>query len=148
MNGRGRHFSRLFGLVVMAPAMLFAGPHHEPGGDASLAELAARFRAYRVELRRDTAREHAELRDWDGPVHRVMADVGHRIEGGRYRVTQVYRLIGRPDKVVRGGDRHGGMAVPRDESHLVYWWRGGHDYLYLIVRRGRVVGSRWWYAGE
>jgi len=78
----------------------------------------------------------------------LMTDVGRRIEDGGYRVAEVYRLIGRPDRVVHGGESYTGTPVPRDETHLVYWWRGGHDHMYLIVKRGRVVRSCWWYALE
>src|SRR4051812_46920069 len=144
LRGRVRLSARIVVFLVLLPAMLFAGTRQEP----SLEELAAQFRAYRVALERDTERQRPELRDWSGPVHRLMSDVGRRIEDGRYRVAEVYRLIGRPDKIVRGGESYVGTPVPSDETHLVYWWRGGHDYMYLVVKRGRVARSCWWYAGE
>jgi len=143
ISERVRLSARILVLVATVPAVLVAAPR--PDG---LEDLAARFRAYRVELRRDTARERAELRDWNGPVHAVMADVGRRLEDRHCRVGEVYRLIGPPDETIRAGGRHNGTPVAPGESHLVYWWRGGHDYLYLIVRRGRVARSCWWYAYE
>ncbi|MFO1371861.1 MAG: hypothetical protein U1F42_05520 [Candidatus Competibacteraceae bacterium] len=81
-------------------------------------------------------------------MHRLMVDLGQRIERERYSVRKVVRLLGKPDEIVAGGDRHGTIVVMQNERHLIYHWRGGHDYLYLTVRRGRVVRSRWWFAGE
>ncbi len=31
---------------------------------------------------------------------------------------------------------------------LVFYWRGGHDFLYFQVRGTRIVGHAWWNAGE
>ncbi len=119
------------------------------GGDPTFEEMASRFREYRVELRREESREERpELRAWDGPVHALMSDLGRRIEKERLDSDRLIELLGEPDETIRAGAYHDGAPVPRGQAHLVYWWRGGHDYLYFVVRRGRVVESRWWYAGE
>lgn len=119
------------------------------GGDPDLAELASRFREYRVELRREESREERpELRAWDGPVHALMSDLGERIEKEHLDSERLVKLLGVPDEAFGAGARHDGARIPPGESHLVYWWRGGHDYLYFVVRDERVVEARWWYAGE
>ncbi|CAK0745955.1 hypothetical protein CCP4SC76_1660005 [Gammaproteobacteria bacterium] len=66
----------------------------------------------------------------------------------RLSLGAVNKLLGKPDEVFVGGSHHNSKVVPRGEKYLVYWWRGGHDYLYLVVRHGRVVRSAWWFAGE
>jgi hypothetical protein len=128
--------------------MLHAGPYQGADNRTDLASDAARFRAYRRELRESEWHERPDLRAWDGPLHRLMADLGQRLERGRSSARDVIRLLGEPDEVVRTGGRHVQVVVPRHETHLVYRWRGGHDYLYLVVRGGRVVRSRWWLVGE
>ncbi|MBI4748386.1 MAG: hypothetical protein HY774_07835 [Acidobacteria bacterium] len=113
-----------------------------------LATLAARFRAYREALRKDTDRQQTELRHWNGPVHKLMSELGDRLELEHLPEKQVINLLGKPDEIIKGGKYHNGMLVPKPEKHLVYWWRGGHDYLYLVVRQGKIAEARWWYAGE
>jgi hypothetical protein len=145
------HMSVLLGIVFFtaaAPVILHAAPQPNVAVDSELAQLASQFRVYRNELRTEQQPRRPELRDWNGPVHGVMSEVGERLQRGHYRARQVKSLLGKPDRVIAAGNRHNGVVVGRNESHLVYWWRGGHDYLYLIVRHGRVAEARWWYAGE
>jgi hypothetical protein len=77
-----------------------------------------------------------------------MTDLGEQLESRHASARCVERLLGHPDEVRSAGDRHAGGVVEAGERHLVYWWRGGHDYLYLIVRAGRVSDARWWFAYE
>ena len=84
----------------------------------------------------------------NGPAHRVFAEVGSRLGDGTYTEHRVVELLGAPDEIFYGEDSHATVHVPKGETHLVYWWRGGHDYLYFVVRDGRVVEDKWWFAGE
>lgn len=93
-------------------------------------------------------REKPELRHWDGELHRVMSTVGDRIAAERLPGSKVRELLGAPDTIVKGPSRHSTVGVPRGETHWIYEWRGGHDYLYLVLVRGRVTSAEWWFAGE
>lgn len=132
--------------LLLAMLCLLGG--HQSGPAVSLEELTSRFRAYRVELGREAAGAPPELRRWDGPVHRVWTEVGARLGDGTYTERRVVELLGAPEEIYYGEGRHATVHVPAGETHLVYWWRGGHDYLYFVVREGRVVDDRWWFAGE
>ncbi len=102
----------------------------------------------RAEAIADVDRAKPELRNWKGPLHVLMSDVGDAIAARRCRGSKVRDLLGPPDEVVDGGGRHATVDVPRGETHWIYWWRGGHDYLYFVIRGGRVAEARWWFAGE
>jgi hypothetical protein len=112
-----------------------------------LRELAVRYRRCRIRLK--TEDRHApDLWNWDGELHAVMTELGESLADGSFNTSAVVRFLGDPDRIVHGGKWHSAIRVPDGETHLVYWWRGGHDYLYFVVRRGRVRAARWWYAGE
>ncbi|HMZ81919.1 MAG TPA: hypothetical protein PLL06_19640 [Acidobacteriota bacterium] len=135
-------------LVLTALGMCFCTPVQAQAHSPTLEQQAAQFRAYREALRKDTHRQKIELRHWNGPVHKLMSELGDRLEQDHLPEKQVIKLLGKPDDVISGGKRHSGMLVPKNEKHLLYWWRGGHDYLYLVVRQGKIAEARWWYAGE
>lgn len=118
------------------------------GAGEPLATRSARCRAMRAEAVADVDRARPELRNWNGPLHMLMSDVGDAIAARRCRSSKVRELLGPPDEEVAGGGRHATVDVPRGETHWIYWWRGGHDYLYFVIRGGRVAEARWWFAGE
>lgn len=90
----------------------------------------------------------SDLWNWGEAMHSLMTRLGERLGNGRYTERQVIALLGKPDQTLEAGRRSAIGKIPAGESRLVYWWRGGHDYLFFVVREGRVVKSDWWYAGE
>ena len=133
--------------------LAIAGPGAALAADAActparLGELARQFRADRVEaLDRDSPRWH-QLHDWSGPMHARMTEIAECATQRALRRDALEALLGAPDAVAAPGARHATVPVPAGEEHLVYWWRGGHDYLYFVVRDGAVAASAWWFAGE
>jgi hypothetical protein len=117
-------------------------------GDASVQQQAATYRSYRMQRQRDPDLRTPQLSDWHGDMHKVMVRLGDGLAAQRARAMCVERLLGPPDEVRSPGQRHGTLVVAGGERHLVYWWRGGHDYLYLVVRDARVIQARWWFAYE
>lgn len=111
-------------------------------------DLASRFRRYRDALRHAGIDSRPELRAWNGPVHKVMSELGEEIADRHCPLQQVLSLMGEPDATKSAGSHHNGEEVPSGQTHIIYWWRGGHDYLYFVVQDGVVVSARWWYAGE
>jgi hypothetical protein len=114
----------------------------------STSELASRFRKYRQELSNPASASKTELRQWSGPLHTVMNTLGERIGSGHYTVDQVISLMGYPDKLLSSGASHIGIVVPTGQKHLIYWWRGNHDYLYFVVEKDIILSVNWWFAGE
>jgi hypothetical protein len=89
-----------------------------------------------------------------GAKDRVMGELGRRLGGGTSR-ARVVTLMGAPDSVLHPGDP--GWETARQsrrsdagvvDEALIYWWRGGHDYLIFDVDQGHVVGSHWYAALE
>ncbi|WP_295446282.1 hypothetical protein [uncultured Thiodictyon sp.] len=112
------------------------------------AELARQYRQYRRELQAGSAARQAQLRDWRGPLHEVMASLRERLASGRHTYAEVLALMGPPDQTIAAGSAHNGRPVPPGTPLLIYWWRGGHDCLELRVRAGLIESAQWYYAGE
>lgn len=69
---------------------------------------------------------------WKGRKHEVMAELGRQL--GQVRTDRLLQIMGPPDE--------------RRANRWIYFWRGGHDYLYFEVEGARVTSSHWWMAGE
>jgi len=150
-------------MLAAALLLLMAGPADPPdpargvqGGQPveaatpipdPLPSLARKFREQRRQMRMDPTKAK-ELRKWEGPMHRTMAEIGELVAARHLTTPELEKLLGAPDEVLKaGGDDHG-TPVPEGETRLVYWWRGGHDSLGFVVRRGIVASSKWWLALE
>jgi hypothetical protein len=136
----------LSGTLAAPPALEAQARTHDY--KTELTTMVRELARYRARLRMSPDAHDADLWAWDGPFHTVMARLGEELGDGTHTEREVQRLMGAPDRRFRGGAWTGTLWVPSDETHLIYRWRGGHDYLYFIVKRGRVVGARWWSAGE
>ena len=136
-----------FSGALAAPPALEARPrphHHE----TELTAMAREFARYRARQRTSPAARDADLSAWNGRLHAVMARFGQELGDGAHTEREVRRLMGPPDRRFQGGAWTGALRVPNDETHLIYRWRGDHDYLYFIVEQGKVTGARWWFAGD
>lgn len=123
---------------------------YEPGMTTpagSTAELAKRFQKYRIAVQDPSSPLRPSFRDWRGPMHAVMSTLAERLGPG-HSSKEVVALMGAPDQILRAGSNPHGHDVAPNEVHLLYWWRGGHDYLYFIARKGIIVSTHWWHAGE
>lgn len=138
----------LYYVMYCVPAALAVPRSSLPIVSPSTSELASRFRQYRQELYNPASASKSDLRQWSGPLHTVMNTLGERIGSGHYTVDEVISLMGRPDKLLSSGASHLGMMVPTGQKHLIYWWRGDHDYLYFVVEKDVILSVNWWFAGE
>jgi len=77
-----------------------------------------------------------------------MTETGRLAAERRLTRKELVALLGPPDETLGAGQDHHGTPVPRGETHLVYWWRGGHDALSFVLHRDVVTADRWWFAGE
>jgi hypothetical protein len=103
---------------------------------------------------RSLAREYRELRkqsghyrggEWNddvdrygGKLHRVMGELGKRLEGLPMKRADILALMGEPDATQTQGEA----------DQLVYFWRGWHDYLYFLCEGESVKGIAWYFAYE
>jgi hypothetical protein len=79
-----------------------------------------------------------DLDRWGGRMHSVMVQLGQNLGTPGRGESDIKGLMGEPDsrRTVKGG------------THLIYLWRGWHDYLYFVCRNGKVKESRWYFAYE
>ncbi|CAK0745939.1 hypothetical protein CCP4SC76_1660004 [Gammaproteobacteria bacterium] len=63
-------------LIISSPLLTVSAGSNRSASDSEFEQLSAHFREYRHQLREDTDRQRPELRDWNGPVHEVMSEVG------------------------------------------------------------------------
>ena len=139
-------------LLAGPPAPAAGVPGSQPAEAATpvpdpLPPLGRKFREQRRQIRMDPSRAK-ELRKWEGTMHQAMAQMGELVAARHLTVPEVETLLGAPDEVLKEGEDHAGKPVPPGETHLAYWWRGGHDSLVFVVRQGVVVSSKWWLAHE
>lgn len=102
----------------------------------------------------DLAREYRELRKgkghfsggaWSpeldgagGRKHSVMVEIGNALGNPSYSRDEIVGLLGAPDA----------ERKQNAEEHIIYFWRGWHDYLYFICEDGTIRGHRWHHAYE
>ena len=98
-----------------------------------------------------------DVDQWMGKKHRLMRELESHLVAGGYQKTCAIQLLGSPDQVVGRGHRlypaivsvYGGEKdLVASDEYLVYYWRGGHDFLFFTSRAGRLIDSGWWSAGE
>jgi hypothetical protein len=119
--------------------------------------IAAEFRELRARRHRTSpTRGDDDLDAWGGRMHVVMDELlAHAGVPGTPRAS-VIAIMDEPDEVDHPGSQLWGYAKSghwKDASNdasemLVYYWRGGHDFLYFFMRDDRVVCAGWWMAGE
>jgi len=91
-----------------------------------------------------------------GRLQQVLSELGLQLGIPDYRREDIIRLMGQPDAVMRAGDYQPGSLghsatgsiISKEVEHLVYFWRGWHDYLYFISKNGTIQRTEWYFAGE
>lgn len=139
-----------------SPPPIEAAPAEVPARRAatalSLDELAAELRALRA------IPGHFGGGEWNDDVDRsggrkveVLGELGARLGDGTHDEPELAAL-GPPDVTITGSAPAMEGIFPRGadpyDRLLVFYWRGGHDFLYFQVRGTRIVGHAWWNAGE
>lgn len=88
---------------------------------------------------------------WAGRKHELMAKLGEELGAGKHLASEIEKLMGPPDEVL-GRDsvywKYDDRLHPEATRMLVYLWRGHHDFLYFMCKGDRVLGRRWFMAGE
>jgi hypothetical protein len=138
----------LAGSFVLATAPISGAVRAQCSQRDGFERLAAACRRDRRDVRDEGSPRRTALEAWDGPMHRSMVELAECAVRRRLARRDLVRSLGAADRVVKAGGTHQGIAVLAGQEHLIYWWRGGHDYLYFTVENGAVTGSDWWYAWE
>jgi hypothetical protein len=130
-------------------------------GETLEAKLAL-FRDLRA--RRESLGQQAwadpDLSAWGGRLHRLMGEVGELFARPPYTKALLAEWLGPPDRVETFPQMRshlGGRQLLVEEAanrlrpgreYLVYFWRGGHDFLFFVNEEGRIVSHGWYFAGE
>lgn len=133
------------------------------GLDKRVAALAARYRELRE--RRERLPQGVfdrELQASGGKFHEVLAALGAELGRPPHTRRTITGCLGAPDAVKNGKQMrpfldiyHRVLRKAGREAkdlpgrvYLIYHWRGGHDFLFFITERGRVLDHGWWFAYE
>ena len=119
----------------------------------SMEQLATRYRKLRREIEsapRDswTESQQQRLGHWGGEMHGVMAELGQRIKARQCTEAWVLSNLGEPNKSLKESDAHMGETVPAGQRWLIYYWRGEHDHLVIVLNGEKVSDTRWFMAGD
>ena len=157
-----RHFSIVFLLILLGCA---------PKDDRSVEVQPSRISVpSNVQSAADTYRDlrpiagqfsggswQNEVDDWHGAKHIAMINVAAFADDNKIEESLLIELLGEPDLVVQENDKLLNLIklqpdyqdIGSDTSdHLIYHWRGEHDFLYFESERGKIVQSGWWYSME
>jgi hypothetical protein len=92
---------------------------------------------------------------WNGRKQQVMNQLGDCLGTGRYSKSDIIQLMGKSDRTSTPGDNfftlieHTRQNKPKgDYEYLIYYWRGGHDFLYFTYQGETIIDSGWWMAWE
>jgi hypothetical protein len=97
-----------------------------------------------------------ELSDARGRLKEILSKLGQQLGKPEYRQQDIIRIMGEPDAIMVEGEYQPGSLghsapggiIPKDEVHIVYFWRGWHDYLYFVIKGGVIQQCHWYFAGE
>jgi hypothetical protein len=103
-----------------------------------------------------------DLRNHGGKLHRVLQSLGTELGHPPSTKKTIVECLGEPDAIwnnaqmarylgiyERGRKKAGGeLRAKPDREYLVYYWRGGHDFLFFINSGGLIVDHGWWFAYE
>jgi len=89
-----------------------------------------------------------ELDACDGRFHQLLSELGDILRTPDYNQNDIIRIMGKPDWTIVAGGHHSNITVPSNEVHLIYYWRGWHDYLYFVCKDGTIKESKWYFALE
>jgi hypothetical protein len=122
-------------------------------------ELKALIKSFR-ELREKSRRLpqgvfDKDLSGYGAKLHRTLIALGQELGKPAFTKREIVEWMGKPDRVyqyekmrlfLREDDRvsHRGKKY----EYLIYFWRGGHDFLYFISERGKIIKHDWWAALE
>ena len=103
-----------------------------------------------------------DLRDHGGKLHRVLQSLGTELGHPPSTRKIIVGCLGEPDAIkghaamvpylgIYERERQKAGREPRakrDREYLVYYWRGGHDFMFFISEDGLIVDHGWWFAYE
>ena len=121
------------------PSATPVDPAVEATATTEVVELAKKFQDLRKE------KGHFSGGDWNdaldsygGQLHTTMVALGELLGQPAYARTDIVRLMGEPDAV----------RSQKGKEHLIYFWRGWHDYLYFVCQDDVIQEAKWYFAYE
>lgn len=127
---------------------------------ASLVQQYRELRHRRRELRPGAF--DADLDSDKGKLHEVLDKLGEELGHPPYTKEKIIECLGEPDATKKENEMNGLLEIYqrekrvaghkvkqyRNPEYLIYFWRGGHDFLFFISEDGRIVDHGWWFAYE
>lgn len=133
------------------------------GLDKTVSALVSQYRELRERHRQlsQGTFDH-DLQADGGRFHKVLYSLGERLGRPPYTKRTIVGCLGEPDAVKNGRQMGHFLDIYHRELekagrkvlekpgrvYLIYYWRGGHDFLFFISEGGRIVDHGWWFAYE
>jgi hypothetical protein len=147
-------------LIVLSPVV--AGPQDMRDKQPVRSQISTRVDSLLIEYKKlrklskaKKAGEHIPaVDDYNGSFHTVMLTLGDEIGKRQLTKKQLIVLMDEPDTIIRAKNsvEVNEEVLPLDtisrEDHLIYKWRGFHDYLYFICKSDSITGHEWYHAFE
>jgi len=110
--------------------------------------LAKEYKALREQKKNQKPGEYcADLNAFKGKLHLIMDELGKRLGTPSCKEEDIKRKMGEPDTIWVEKQNPDIPLMP-SEVHLIYLWRGWHDYLYFVSKEGVIQNSKWYFALE
>ena len=128
-----------------------------------VATLAQDYRELRAKRRQSPPGVHLkELDDSGGRLEQTLSALGVELGHPPHTTRFVIDCLGEPDAIRSGREMRNYLGIyyrgarkaarqadeQRNRKYLLYWWRGGHDFLFFIAEKGVIVDHGWWFAYE
>jgi hypothetical protein len=79
-------------------------------------------------------------------LQKLMQALSEKLDVTGNDTCSVIKIMGVPDADNVPGQY--GAFTKDGEKIMVYWWRGWHDFLYVVSEAGRIKYIKWFYALE
>ena len=145
----------VFILFLLGKSAIFAA-NSSPINTCKIEALAVEYRNLRtIPGHFGGGTWNEDVDKWNGRKQQIMNQLGDCLGTGKYSKSEIIQLMGKPDRISTKGDNffplieHTRQNKPQgDYEYLVYFWRGGHDFLYFTYQEETIIDSGWWMAWE
>jgi hypothetical protein len=78
---------------------------------------------------------------------KILEMLNNRIDIGVSEKT-IIKIMGKPDKNISKDNPIEVIQFKDEETILIYYWRGMHDFLYFGIKNNKLFYKKWYYALE
>jgi hypothetical protein len=159
-------------IISLTAILFFTGVLHAQSNDSNsrcrglnknVVALISQYKELREKRRQlPPGTYDRDLSDDGGKLHEVLFSLGVELGRPPYTKRDIVECLGEPDAIKnekwmsnyldiynRELKKSGRKVEKKDNrEYLIYFWRGGHDFIFFISEAGMIVDHGWWFAYE